>query len=206
MTSMRCCKPARAFAGHSGVFLNATAAGSLVAIQSVKGMAWQRRNPACGLWRWRWMAHCPKPARRRSTKRGRRCGMRCRSGRKARLAPRNWRARCSGLREALNQRLQDMAQQAVKDGKLPRFDRNAQHFTAPSLDRLIKQMEQAAREGRTADAQQKLEELERMLDKLKNARVLSPQEAEQARQAQKAAPAAERRRAGYGEAGSRADG
>jgi hypothetical protein len=44
-------------------------------------------------------------------------------------------------------------------------------------------MEQAAREGRTADAQQKLEELERLLDKLKNARVLSPQEAEQARQA-----------------------
>jgi uncharacterized protein (TIGR02302 family) len=91
------------------------------------------------------------------------------------------------LREALQQRLNDMARQAMRDGKLPKFDPAQQHFTAPSLDRMIQAMEKAMREGRTADAEQRMQQLEKMLQKLGTARILSPQEARAAEQAQKEA-------------------
>jgi len=91
------------------------------------------------------------------------------------------------LREALQQRLNDMARQAMRDGKLPKLDPAQQHFTAPSLDHMIKAMEKAMREGRTADAEQRLQELEKMLQKLSSAKILSPQEAREAEQAQKEA-------------------
>ena len=89
------------------------------------------------------------------------------------------------LREALSQRLQDIAKDAAKHGRIPPLDPHSQ-FRVPSLDRLMRQMEQAAREGRTQEAQQRLAELEKLMEQLKNARVLSPQEAQQAEQAAKA--------------------
>jgi hypothetical protein len=52
---------------------------------------------------------------------------------------------------------------------------------------MIKAMEKAMREGRTADAEQRLQELEKMLQKLSSAKILSPQEAREAEQAQKEA-------------------
>jgi uncharacterized protein (TIGR02302 family) len=91
------------------------------------------------------------------------------------------------LREALAQRLNDMARRAVRDGKLPQFDPQAQHFAAPSIDRMIQAMEKAAREGRTDDAEKRMAELEKLLSQLDHARVLSPAEARQAEQAQKEA-------------------
>ena len=89
------------------------------------------------------------------------------------------------LHEALSQRLQDIAKDAAKHGRIPPLDPHTQ-FRVPTLDRLMRQMEQAAREGRTEEAQQRLAELEKLMEQLKNARVLSPEEAKQAEQAAKA--------------------
>jgi uncharacterized protein (TIGR02302 family) len=89
------------------------------------------------------------------------------------------------LRQALNQRLQDIAKNAAKHGQIPPIDPHSQ-FRVPSLDRMMRQMEQALREGRTQEAQQRLAEMEKLMEQLKNARVLSPQEAEQARKQMKA--------------------
>lgn len=90
------------------------------------------------------------------------------------------------LRQALANRLNDLARQAMKQGKLPPFDPQAQRFSAPMLDRLMREMQQAAREGRQQDAQDKLAQLQKLLEKLNNARILSPQEAQQAEQNAKA--------------------
>jgi uncharacterized protein (TIGR02302 family) len=91
------------------------------------------------------------------------------------------------LRQALQQRLNDMARQAMRDGKLPKFDPAQQHYRMPSIDRMIQAMEKAAREGRTADAEARLQQLENMLQKLDHAKILSPEEARQAEQAAKEA-------------------
>jgi uncharacterized protein (TIGR02302 family) len=175
----------KGFAGQSGVFLNATAVASLLRFNlSKEGVAEAQSR----LWIVALALDGALPEASQAALDEARSALRhaLQERKEGKISAEELARQMQRLREALNQRLQDMAAQAMKDGKIPRFDRNAQHFTAPSLDRLIRQMEQAAREGRTADAQRKLEELERMLDKLKNARVLSPQEAEQARQAAKA--------------------
>lgn len=91
--------------------------------------------------------------------------------------------RLEQLRQALAQRLADMARQAVKDGKLPPFDPRSQQFRAPGLDRMMRQLEQAAREGRTEEAERRLRELENVLRNLPNARILSPEEAARAQAA-----------------------
>lgn len=88
------------------------------------------------------------------------------------------------LRQALSQRLNDMAKQAMKDGKVPKFDAQSQHFAVPSIDRMLQAMEKAMREGRTAEAEQRMQDLEKMLQKLDHAKVLSPEEARQAEKAE----------------------
>jgi uncharacterized protein (TIGR02302 family) len=90
------------------------------------------------------------------------------------------------LREALSQRLQDIAKDAAKHGKIPPFDARNQHFNVPTIDRMMRQMEQAMREGRMDEAQQRLAQIEKLMEQLKNARVLSPEEAKQAEQSAKA--------------------
>ena len=50
------------------------------------------------------------------------------------------------------------------------FDPNARHLTDRDLDRMAEQAREAAREGRMDEAQQRMAELERMLDRLRNAR------------------------------------
>ena len=50
------------------------------------------------------------------------------------------------------------------------YDPNAQHLSNQDLDRKAEQAREAAREGRMDEAQQRIAELERMLDKLRNAR------------------------------------
>jgi uncharacterized protein (TIGR02302 family) len=170
------------FSGHSGLFLNAAAAGALLRFNSTpEGVAEAQQR----LWIVALALDGALPEASQAALDEARQALRraLQERREGKISAAELARQMQRLREALAQRLQDMARQAMKDGKLPQFDPKAQHFAAPALDRLIKQMEQAAREGRTADAQQKLEELERLLDKLKNARVLSPQEAERARQA-----------------------
>ena len=173
------------FAGHSGVFLNAAAAGALLRFNPTpSGVAEAQQR----LWIVALALDGALPEASQAALDEARSALRraLQERKEGKISADELARQMQKLRQALAQRLQDMAKQAMKDGKLPRFDPNAQRFAAPQLDKLIKQMEQAAREGRTADAQQKLEELERLLDKLKNARILSPQEAEQARQAAKA--------------------
>jgi hypothetical protein len=60
------------------------------------------------------------------------------------------------------------------------YDPNAQHLTNRDLDKLADQAREAAREGRMQDAQQRMAELERMLDKLRNARAEHGREGERA--------------------------
>jgi uncharacterized protein (TIGR02302 family) len=87
------------------------------------------------------------------------------------------------LADALAQRLADIAQKAVRAGKLPPFDPHAQHFHMPSLDRLMQEMQQAEKNGDTRTAQQKLAEIENLLNKLQTAKILTPQQAQEAEKA-----------------------
>jgi ribosomal protein S20 len=89
------------------------------------------------------------------------------------------------LRRALAQRLAEIARHALQKGQLRPVDPQAQKYSSPVLDHMMKQMEQALREGRMEDAKRQLAELDKMLDKLKNAKVLSPEEARQAAQAKR---------------------
>ena len=89
------------------------------------------------------------------------------------------------LAQAMARRLADIAQKAVREGKLPPFDQHAQHFSVPMLDRLMKEMKEAAQAGRTQEAQQKLAEIEKLLNKLQTAKVLTPKQAEEAEKAAK---------------------
>jgi uncharacterized protein (TIGR02302 family) len=90
------------------------------------------------------------------------------------------------LRQALQQRLADIARKAMQKGQ-SRPDAEVRKYSSPMLDRMMKEMEKAAHEGRMEDAKQKLAELEKTLDRLKNARVLTPEEARQAAQGHKQA-------------------
>jgi uncharacterized protein (TIGR02302 family) len=89
------------------------------------------------------------------------------------------------LADALAQRLADIAQKAVKDGKIPPFDPRTQHFHMPSLDKLLREMQTATENNRPQEAQQKLAEIESLLDKLQTAKILTPKQAQQAEQAAK---------------------
>jgi uncharacterized protein (TIGR02302 family) len=91
------------------------------------------------------------------------------------------------LRRAVGQRLAEIARHALQKGQLKPVDPHLQKYSSPLLDHLMKQLEQALREGRMEDAKRRLAELEKTLDKLKSARVLSPEEARQAAQARRQA-------------------
>jgi hypothetical protein len=88
------------------------------------------------------------------------------------------------LADALARRLADIAKKAVHDGKMPPFDPH-QAFHMPSLDKLMQEMQQAEQRGDHAEAQRKLAEIEKLLGKLRDAKVLTPEEAKQAEQAGK---------------------
>jgi uncharacterized protein (TIGR02302 family) len=89
------------------------------------------------------------------------------------------------LADALAQRLADIAQKAVRDGKMPPLGAHAQHFHVPTLDRLMKEMQEAEKKGDTKTVQQKLAEIENLLNKLQTAKVLTPQQAQEAEKAAK---------------------
>jgi uncharacterized protein (TIGR02302 family) len=92
--------------------------------------------------------------------------------------------RLDALREALAKRLADIAKKAQEQGALQNFDPKTNHLSSGAMDRMIRKMEQAAQEGRMDDAKRQMAELEKMLDQLNNAKIMTP---EQARQQQEAA-------------------
>jgi len=96
-----------------------------------------------------------------------------------RLSQKDLDKRLDALREALDKRLADIARQAMQKGAIEKFDPRSQHLSSNAMDRMIRKMEQAAREGRMDEARQRMAELEKMLDQLKSAHIMSKQEAQQ---------------------------
>ncbi len=88
------------------------------------------------------------------------------------------------LAEALSRRLNDLARKAAHDGKMPPPGPH-QAFHMPSLDKLMQEMAQAEQRGDHAEAQRKLAEIERLLTKLRDAKVLTPEQAKEAERAGK---------------------
>ena len=98
------------------------------------------------------------------------------------LSDRDLQQKLQTLRDALNKRLDDIARQAMQKGALQKFDPQTQHLSSDAIDRTIRKLEQALRDNRTADANQAMSELNRMMEQLKNAHIMTPKEAQQAQQ------------------------
>ncbi len=93
-----------------------------------------------------------------------------------RLSDKELGKRLDALRDALDKRLADIGKQAMQRGAIQKFDPGSQHLSSSAMDRLMRKMQQAMREGRMQEAQQRLAELQKMLDQLKNAHIMSPEE------------------------------
>lgn len=74
------------------------------------------------------------------------------------------------LRQAIEKHMQALMQDAQRNNELAPFDPKALQLTDRDLDRLARQAEEAAKQGRMTDAQQQMARLEKMLDRLRNAR------------------------------------
>ena len=96
-----------------------------------------------------------------------------------RLSQKELSQRLDELRQALDKRLDEIGKQAVQRGAIEKFDPSRQHVSSSALDKMMRAMEQAAREGRMDDAKQAMAQLEKMLDQLKNAHIMSKQEMQQ---------------------------
>ncbi len=176
----------KAFAGHAGVYLNTVAVAALLrANHAPAGIAEaQRRLWIVALALDGALPEMSQQALNEAMEALKRAMQQNREGK---LSAGDLAKQIEKLRQALSQRLNDMARQAMKDGKIPKFDPEQQHFAVPSIDRMIQAMEKAAREGRTADAEQRMQDLEKMLQNLDRAKVLSPEEARRAQQAEREA-------------------
>jgi uncharacterized protein (TIGR02302 family) len=78
--------------------------------------------------------------------------------------------RLKELEEAIEKHLQALAEEARRNNDEQPFNPDAQHLSDRDLDKKAEEAREAAREGRMEDAQKRVAELERMLDKLRNAR------------------------------------
>ena len=87
--------------------------------------------------------------------------------------------RMQELREAIQKHMEALAEQARRENAELPFDPSQPQMNARDLERMTRQMEQAAREGRMDDAQKQMAELERLLEQLQNAR---PEHGEQREQ------------------------
>jgi uncharacterized protein (TIGR02302 family) len=74
------------------------------------------------------------------------------------------------LQQALDQHLQALAEQARRNPDTDQFNPDAHPLDARDMQRLAKQLRRDAEQGKTADARDKLAQLEKLLDELKNAR------------------------------------
>ncbi len=105
---------------------------------------------------------------------------------KGKLSDRALHDKLQALRQALDKRLESLARQAMKQGALKNFDPRTQHLSSNAIDRAMDRLEKALREGRMQDATQALAQLNQMMDQLKNAHIMSQEEAQaQAQQAKK---------------------
>ena len=88
------------------------------------------------------------------------------------------------LEQAIQQHMQAMVEDARRRNEALPYDPDAQPLSNRDLERMAEQAREAARQGRMQDAQQRVAELERMLDQLRNARPQSA-EAQERRNAQR---------------------
>ncbi len=100
------------------------------------------------------------------------------------LSDRELADKLQALRQALDHRLSEMARQAMKQGALQHFDPQTQHLSSSAIDHAISKLEQALKEGRMDDARQAMAQLNRMMDQLKNAHIMTQEESRQQQQAQ----------------------
>ncbi len=90
--------------------------------------------------------------------------------------------KADALRREIQKHLQALAEKARKDGTLMPFDPSQRTLNQQDFDKLTQEMKQAARAGRMAEAQDKLQQLEKMLDQLKQAEANPSQDRQQSRQ------------------------
>jgi uncharacterized protein (TIGR02302 family) len=74
------------------------------------------------------------------------------------------------LQQALDRHLQALADQARRNPDTDQFDPRAHPLDARDMQRLAEQLRRDAEQGKTEDARDKLAQLEKMLDAMKNAR------------------------------------
>jgi uncharacterized protein (TIGR02302 family) len=101
------------------------------------------------------------------------------------LSDRELSKKLDALRQALDKRLAEIARQAMKQGALEKFDPATQHLSSSAMDHAIDRLEKALKEGRMADARQAMDQLSRMMEQLKNAHIMSKEEAQQQQEQQK---------------------
>lgn len=84
------------------------------------------------------------------------------------------------LRDAVQQRLADIARKAFERGELGQFDPRGKSFRSSDIDRLMQQIARDAAVGQMQAARQEMAELKQLLQRLDHAKVLSPAEAARA--------------------------
>ncbi len=89
--------------------------------------------------------------------------------------------RLQELREAIDRHMQALSEEAKRNDSLTPFDPKAAQLSNRDMNRKADQAEQAVKEGRMAEAQKEIGELEKMLDQLRNARA-KPNDGKQANQ------------------------
>jgi len=90
--------------------------------------------------------------------------------------------RLKELQEAIDRHMRAMMEEAERNHEALPFDPEAEHLSDQDLDRLAEDARQALREGRMDEAREKMAELERLLDRLKQARADKGQGNSQQRQ------------------------
>ncbi len=75
------------------------------------------------------------------------------------------------LRQAIETHMRAMLEEALNNNNVRPFDPKAMQLSSQDMQALAKQAETAAKDGRMVDASQQLAQLERMLDRLRDARV-----------------------------------
>ena len=86
------------------------------------------------------------------------------------------------LREAIDRHMRAMMEEAERDHQALPFDPSAEHLSNEDLDRLAEEARQAAKEGRMDEAREKMAQLEKLLEQLKQARADKGQGNSQERQ------------------------
>ncbi|MBV9785873.1 MAG: DUF4175 family protein [Acidisphaera sp.] len=170
-----------AFGGDFGAFLNLRGIASLLFHDSAPGAVDQAQSRL-----WQLALHLEESGTERTARalEAARQALRDALDRDARgehVDPKELDRLMQQLQQALQQHLQALAEQARREQTEMPFDPNAPHMDARDLDRMAQQMRDAARQGRMDEARRDMQELERMLEALRNARP----EHGQARQAQR---------------------